>query len=198
MWLEYEWDGTPVRFVGCPIELGHPEVDPGADRCAVSERAWCLHDAIPELTCRLIVADHRPIDYDLLLQNTGPFDERSGDAPSWAAAKGLNHSRVGESRRVSRTLQLEFWLIHAAGNVSGQHKEEIDALGGVGGSPSCRCHQRGNHEGSQSAHYVDTVLHCEQPGRLSPQRRRREPQSFSCPSPPLASGATSGPGRPKC
>src|SRR5262249_47005606 len=81
-------------------------------------------------------------------------------------------------------------------NVSGQHKEEIDALGGVGGGPSCRCHQRGNHEGSQSAHYVDTVLHCEQPGRLSPQRRRREPQSLSCPAPPLASGATSGPGRP--
>src|SRR5262249_26293118 len=79
---------------------------------------------------------------------------------------------------------------------SAAHKEEIDALGGVGGSPSCRCHQRGNHEGSQSAHYVDTVLHCEQPGRLSPQRRRG-PQSLSCPSPPLASGATSGPGRPK-
>src|SRR5262249_35504766 len=76
-----------------------------------------------------------------------------------------------ESRRISRTLQLEFWLIHAARNVSGQHKEEIDALGGVGGSPSCRCHQRGNHEGSQSAHYVDTVLHCEQPGWLSPQLR---------------------------
>ena len=169
MWLEYEWDGTPVRFVGCPIELGHPEVDPGADRCvASSERARCLHDAIPELTCRVIVADHRPIDYDLLLQDAGPFDERSGDAPSWAAAKGLNHSRVGESRRVSRTLQLEFWLIHAAGNVSGQHKEEIDAVGGAGGSPSCRCHQHGNHEGSQNAHYVDTVLlHCEQPGWLS-------------------------------
>src|SRR5262249_17760877 len=81
-----------------------------------------------------------------------------------------------------------------ARNVSGQHKEEIDALGGVGGSPSCCCHQRGNHEGLQGAHYVDTVLHCEQPGRLSPQRRRREPQSLSCPSPPLASGATSGPG----
>jgi len=109
VWLEYEWDGTPVRFVGCPIELGHPEVDPGADRCAVSsERARCLHDAMPELTCCLIVADHRPIDYDLLLQNARPFDERSGDAPSWAAAKGLNHSRLGESRRISRTLQLEF------------------------------------------------------------------------------------------
>jgi len=106
--------------------------------------------------------------YDLLLQDAGPFDERSSDAPSWAAAKGLNHSRVGESRRVSRTLQLEFWLIHAAGNVSGQHKEEIDAVGGAGGSPSCRCHQHGNHEGSQNAHYVDTVLlHCEQPGWLS-------------------------------
>src|SRR5262245_38723249 len=63
------------------------------------------------------------------------------------------------------------------------------ALGGVGGSPSCRCHQRGNHEGSQSAHYVDTVLHCEQPGWLSSQRRRREPRPLSCPSPPLTSGA---------
>src|SRR5262249_19229980 len=102
-------DHAPVRFVGCLIELGDPEVDPGADRCGVSsERARRLHDAIPELTCRLIVADHRPIDYDLLLQNAGPFDERSGDAPSWAAAKGLNHPRVGESRRISRTLQLEF------------------------------------------------------------------------------------------
>src|SRR6516225_11773320 len=88
-----EIDHAPVRYVGCPIELGHPEVDPGADRCAVSsERARCLHDAMPELTCCLIVADHRPIDYDLLLQNARPFDERSGDAPSWAAAKGLNHS----------------------------------------------------------------------------------------------------------
>src|SRR6516162_9123230 len=102
-------DHAPVRFVECPIELGHPEVDPSTDRCAVSsERTRCLHDAIPELTCRLIVADHRPIDYDLLLQNTGPFDERSGDAPFWAATKGLNHSRAGESRRISRTLQLEF------------------------------------------------------------------------------------------
>jgi hypothetical protein len=32
----------------------------------------------------------------------------------------------------------------------------------VGGSPSCSCHQRGSQEGSQSAHYGDTVLHCEQ------------------------------------
>src|SRR5262249_2990491 len=168
-----------------------------ADRCAVSsECAWCLHDAIPELTCRLIVADHRPIDYDLLLQDARPFDERSGDPPPGAAAKGLNHSTGGESRRISRTLHREVCLLRAARKVSGQPKEEIDALGGVGESPGCRCHQRGNHEGSQSAHYVDTVLHCEQPGRLSPQRRRREPQSFSCPSPPLASGATSGPGRP--
>jgi hypothetical protein len=40
--------------------------------------------------------------------------------------------------------------------------DEIDALEGVGGSPSCGCHQRGNQQGSQSAHYGDTVLHCEQ------------------------------------
>src|SRR5258708_37192551 len=92
------------------------------------------------VSSRLIVADHRPIDDDLLLQDAGPFDERSGDPPTWAVARGLNHSRVGESRRVSRTLQLEFCLIHAARNVSGQQKEETDAPGGAGGSPSARCH----------------------------------------------------------
>src|SRR5262249_33699784 len=102
-------DHAPVRFVGCRVELGHPEVDPSADRCAVSsERARGLHDTIPELTCRLIVADHRRIDYDPLLHAARPFAECRGDAPAWAAAKDLNHSRVGESRRVSRTLQLEF------------------------------------------------------------------------------------------
>ena len=51
----------------------------------------CLHDAIAELTCRLVVADHRPIDHNLLLQDAGPFDERSGDAPSWARANGPDH-----------------------------------------------------------------------------------------------------------
>src|SRR5262249_1579391 len=86
-------DHAPARFVGCPIELGHPEVDPGADRCAVSsECGRCVHDAIPERTCRLSVADPRPMDYALLLQAARPFDERSGDPPPGAAAKGLNHS----------------------------------------------------------------------------------------------------------
>jgi len=69
-------DDTAARIVGRPIELRHREVDPGADRCAVSsERARCLQDMIAELTCRLVVADHRPIDHDLLLQDAGPFDE---------------------------------------------------------------------------------------------------------------------------
>ena len=30
-------DHAPVRFVGCPIELGHPEVDPGADVRALAD-----------------------------------------------------------------------------------------------------------------------------------------------------------------
>jgi len=72
----------------------------------------------------------------------------------------LDHSRVGESRRVSRTLQIEFRLIHAARNVGGEHEKEIDALGGAGESPTCRCHERGDQEGSHSAHYVGTVLLC--------------------------------------
>src|SRR5258708_12499910 len=88
---------------------GHPEVDPGADRCvASSERARCLHDAIPELTCRLIVADHRPIDYDLLLQDPGPFDELRADAPPCSPPKHLHHPRAGKSTPFSRTLPLSF------------------------------------------------------------------------------------------
>jgi hypothetical protein len=82
----------------------------------------------------------------------------------WRAAAGPPRARQG--LRCARPASLpsaaaRILTIHAARNVSGQHKEEIDALGGAGGSPSCRCHQRGNHEGSQNAHYVDTVLlHC--------------------------------------
>src|SRR5262249_43022770 len=43
---------------------------------------------MPKLTCRLIVADHRPIDYDLLLQDARPFDERSGAPPPWGRREG--------------------------------------------------------------------------------------------------------------
>ncbi len=61
-----------------------------------------------------------------------------------------------------------FELIHAARNVGGQHEKEIDGLGGAAGRPACRCHQRGKHERSHSAHYVGTVLLCcEQSGLLS-------------------------------
>jgi hypothetical protein len=113
--------------------------------------------------CRLVVTDHRPIDHDLLLQDAGPFDERNGDAAVWAATNRLNHSRVGKSRRVSRTLQIEFRLVHATRNVGGQHEKEIDTLGGAARSPTCRRHQRADHEGSYNAHYVGIVLlYCEQ------------------------------------
>jgi hypothetical protein len=102
-------DDTAARFVGRLIELGYRKVDPGADRRAVSiERARCFQDVIAELTCRLVVTDHRPIGHNLLLQDAGPFDQRHGNATVWAATNGLNHPWVGESRRVSRTLQIEF------------------------------------------------------------------------------------------
>src|SRR5262249_44292705 len=57
---------APVCFVRRPIELGRREVDAGADRRAVGERPRCLDEAIAKQTCRLIVADHRPIDHNLL------------------------------------------------------------------------------------------------------------------------------------
>ncbi len=59
-------DDTAARFVGCPIELGHREVDPGADRRAVGKCARRLDEVITEQTRRLIIADHRPIDHDPL------------------------------------------------------------------------------------------------------------------------------------
>jgi hypothetical protein len=95
-------DDTAARFEGCPIKLAQREADPGADRRTVSsERARCLKDVIAKLTCRLVVADDRPIDHNLLLQDAGPFDERSSNAAARPAANGLHHSRVGKSRRVS-------------------------------------------------------------------------------------------------
>src|SRR3984893_13439021 len=43
-------DGTAARLVGCPVELGHREVDPGADRRAVGKCARRLDDVIAEQT----------------------------------------------------------------------------------------------------------------------------------------------------
>jgi hypothetical protein len=43
-------------------------------------------------------------------------------------------------------------------NVSGQHELEIDALSSASGHPTCYRYQSDDHEGSQSAHYVATVL----------------------------------------
>ena len=40
-------DDATLGFVGRPIELRHREGDPGANRRAVRERAWRLHDAMP-------------------------------------------------------------------------------------------------------------------------------------------------------
>ena len=59
-------DDTAARFVGRPIKLGHREVDPGADRRAVGKCARRLDDVIAEQTRRLIIADHHPIDHDVL------------------------------------------------------------------------------------------------------------------------------------
>ena len=58
-----------------------------------------------------------------------------------AIALGIQsqHFAALKSRRVSRTLKLEFYLVHAARNISGQHEKEIDALGSAGESPTCRC-----------------------------------------------------------
>ena len=66
--------------------------------------------------------------------------------------------RVGESRRVPRTLKLELYLVHAARNISGQHEKEIDALGSASGRPTCHRYQPEDRQGSQNAHYVATVL----------------------------------------
>ena len=59
-------DDAAARFVGCPIELAHREVDPSADRRAVGKCARRLDEVIAEQTRRLIIADHHPIDYDIL------------------------------------------------------------------------------------------------------------------------------------
>jgi hypothetical protein len=42
------FDDTAARFVGCQIELGHREGDPGADRRAVGKCARRLDDVIAE------------------------------------------------------------------------------------------------------------------------------------------------------
>ena len=88
-------DGTAARLVGRPVELGHREVDPGADRRAVGKCARRLDDVIAEQTRCLIIADH--------IQSITIFCDKGPDHSTSVTAM----RRFGPLRMASITRELE-------------------------------------------------------------------------------------------
>ena len=102
------------------------EVRPQNDRGAASMRwasSWASRSP----------AIDRPIDHHPLLELARPFHEDHGDAAGGAAGHGAQHARIDHGGGKALALQLELLLIDAAGDVGGQHQQQVDlALVGAG------------------------------------------------------------------
>ena len=100
-----------------------------ADRGAAEERARRGEDRRGDTAGVLLVADHGPVDDDLLVVVARPFDKGDGDRGAWGRRDRLQHARIGQRRGVAFALQIEFAVVDAARHVGGEDHLEIDPGG---------------------------------------------------------------------
>ena len=98
-------DGAPLGLERRPRELGHGGINAAADRGAVGERTRRFKQPVAKSLGGFRAINDRPVDHDLLVAKSRPFEKQHADAATSARSDRVKDARIGECRGIAFALQ---------------------------------------------------------------------------------------------